>query len=193
MLQVYGLFLTVYQLSLTSRVFVQYDIQCHHYFSLVSAFRAIVPIHSGTYSHHHLFVFLTFKVVFPQPYHLESQSLAFMFIDTAHLTFTDLHLTSFSSPRHPMLITYSSLLFQILIFTTHDMVLRVCDTYFGHVCQAPYTQYSHVVHIGSLLWAHSFLYFRVVRPLLIFDIDIRVTFGDVLEGAQVLSVVSEAF
>ena len=33
----------------------------------------------------------------------------------------------------------------------------------------------------------------MVRPLLIFDIDLRVTFGDVLEGAWILSVAAEAF
>ena len=33
----------------------------------------------------------------------------------------------------------------------------------------------------------------MVRPLLTFDIDLRVTFGDVLEGAWILSVASEAF
>ena len=38
----------------------------------------------------------------------------------------------------------------------------------------------------------SFLYFRVVRLLLIFDIDLRVTFGDVLEGDCVLSVALKA-
>ena len=39
---------------------------------------------------------------------------------------------------------------------------------------------------------HSFLYFKVVRPLLIFDIDLRITFRDVLEGVWVLSVASNA-
>ena len=33
----------------------------------------------------------------------------------------------------------------------------------------------------------------MVRLLLIFDIDLRVTFGDVLEGAWILSVAAEAF
>ena len=47
-------------------------------------------------------------------------------------------------------------------------------------------------HKESLLDAFC-PYSRVVRPLLIFDIDLRITFGDVLEGARILSVVSEAF
>ena len=42
-------------------------------------------------------------------------------------------------------------------------------------------------------FGHSFLYSRVVRPLLIFDTDLRVIFADVLEGAWILSVAAEAF
>ena len=45
---------------------------------------------------------------------------------------------------------------------------------------------------GNLLWAHSFLYSKVVWPLLIFNIDLQVTFGDILEGAWVLSIALEA-
>ena len=43
------------------------------------------------------------------------------------------------------------------------------------------------------LCTHLFLCSSVVRPLLIFDIDFRVTFGDILEGAWILSIALEAF
>ncbi|KAL6348095.1 hypothetical protein AAG906_039250 [Vitis piasezkii] len=78
-----------------------------------------------------------------------------MFTGITHLAFMGLHLSSFSSPCYTVLIAHLSLLFQISFFTTHD--------------------------IDSLLWAHSFLYSKVVQPLLIYDMVFRVTFGDVLE------------
>ena len=81
-------------------------------FSLVLAFRAVVHIHLDTLNHH-LSVFLTSRVISPQLYHSESQSQAFVFIGIVHLAFTALHLSSFSSPCYPVLIAYSSPLFQI--------------------------------------------------------------------------------
>ena len=45
---------------------------------------------------------------FSQPYHSESQLLAFIFIGIAHLIFMILHLSSFSSPHYLVLISCSS-------------------------------------------------------------------------------------
>ena len=56
------------------------------------------------------FLLLTFRVIPPYPYHSESQSLAFTSTSITHLIFRVLHSPSFSSPRHPILIVYSSLL-----------------------------------------------------------------------------------
>ncbi|KAL6337996.1 hypothetical protein AAG906_007800 [Vitis piasezkii] len=83
-----------------------------------------------------------------------------MFIGIAHLAFMGLHLFSFSSPCYPVLIAYLSSLFQIPLFIAHDTVTFEFTTL-----------------------TSSFLYFRGVRPLVIFDMVFRVTFGDVLEGA----------
>ena len=142
---------------------------------------------------HHLYVFLTFRVISPQLYHLGSQFLVFIFTGIAHLTFMVLHLSSFSSPHYPVLIAYSSLFFHIFPSTTHDAILWVQGTYFGHVDGHPTPSILMWYTYKSLLWTHSFLYFRVVWLLLIFDIDPRVTFGDVLEGVWVFSVALEAF
>ena len=96
------------------------------------AFWAVIHIRSGTLSHH-LSLFLTFRAISPQMHCSESQSLAFIFTGITHLAFMVLHLSLFSSPRYPMLIAYSSLHFQISLFTAHDIVLWVHDTYFDHV------------------------------------------------------------
>ena len=100
------------------------------------AFRAVVHIRSSTLSHN-LSVFLTFRVIYPHPYHSVSQSQTFIFAGIAHIAFIGSRLSSFSSPYYPVFITYSSLLFQISISTAHDTVLRVQDTYFCHVIGYP--------------------------------------------------------
>ncbi|KAL6327108.1 hypothetical protein AAG906_014352 [Vitis piasezkii] len=71
----------------------------------------------------------------------------------------DLRLSSFSSPCHPVLIAYSSLSFHISFSLLMTM------------------SFEFTIRISF------FLFFRVVRLLLIFDVVFRVTFGDVLEGA----------
>ena len=129
------------------------------------------------------FLPLTFKVIPPYPYHSESQSLAFISTDITHLTFRVLYSPSLSSPHHPVLIAYSSLLVQIPPFTAHVMVLRGHATYIGHVVGHPTLGTFMSFHWGSLLRTRSLLYSRVVLPLLIFDTVFQVTFGDILEEA----------
>ena len=54
------------------------------------------------------FLFLAFRVIFPQPNHLESQLLTFIFTGITHLAFMILHSFSFSLPRYLVLIACSS-------------------------------------------------------------------------------------
>ena len=100
------------------------------------------------------FLFLAFKVIFPQPYHSESQLLAFIFTNIAHLTFTILHSSSFFSPHYLVLIACSSCfsrlpfplhMTQSFEFTTHISIMLLgalhlafsCSSYkavpFGHI------------------------------------------------------------
>ena len=64
---------------------------------------------------------------------------------------------------------------------------------FPHLVTPCLSHIHHVVHIGWSPLNAFCRYSRVVRPVLIFDIDLQVTFGDILEGAWILSVASEAF
>ena len=52
--------------------------------------------------------------------------------------------------------------------------------------------FSCISHKESPLDTFFFLYFKVVRPLLIFDIDLRVTFGNILKGVWIHSAALEA-
>ena len=127
---------------------------------------------------------VSFRVTIPRYSHsLALQILAFM----ASL------LLSFSSLCYPVLIAYSSLSFHISLLTIHDAVLRVHDTYFCHVVGHPILIIFMWFTQDSLLRAHSFPYFKVVRPLLILDMVFRVISGDVLEGTWILSVASDTF
>ena len=113
------------------------------FFSL--AFRVIVHTHSGIQSHYFFFL-LAFRAIFPQPYHLESQLLTLIFTGIAHLTFTILHTSSFSSPHYLVLITCSSCSSRL------PLPLHMTQSFehiFQSCCWTPYTQYSHVVYIGQ--------------------------------------------
>ena len=90
---------------LAFRAIVQLGIWCHCLF-LVLAFRVIVHTHSSILSHH-FFSLLSFKVISPQPCHLESLLQAFILIGIAYLVFTNLHASSFSSPHYFVLIASS--------------------------------------------------------------------------------------
>ena len=117
-----------------------------------------------------------------------------MFIGIARLTFMGLHLFSFSSSCYPVLITYLSSLFQILIFIAHDTMTFEFTTHtFVMMLGTPTLVIFMWFTKDGFLRAHSFLYFRVVRPLLILDMVFRVTFEDVLEEAWVHSAASKAF
>ena len=50
-----------------------------------------------------------------------------------------------------------------------------------------------VVHIGQSPLSAFLFVLQGGSTLLIFDIDLQVTFGDILEGAWILSVALEAF
>ena len=103
-------------LVLAFRAIIPFGIQCHHhFFFLVLAFRAIIYFgvqSHRTYPFRHLeppsFHVLKFKVVSPQLYHSESQSLTFILIGITHLALMGLHLSLFSSPRYLAVITCSS-------------------------------------------------------------------------------------
>ena len=86
---------------------------------------------------HYFYVFLTFRVISPQLYHLGSQFLV-SYIHW-HCIWPSWFCTypRFSSPRYLVFIAYSSLFFQISHSITHDTVLWVYDTYFGHVVMHP--------------------------------------------------------
>ena len=95
-------------------------------------FRAILILNFGVQSHHiypfrHLesspFRVLTFRVIPSHLYHSESQAPTFISTSIAHVAFMDLHLSSFSSPCHHVLIAYSSLSFHISLLTAYDDVL----------------------------------------------------------------------
>ena len=150
---------------------------------LILAFRAIVLIHSGTLSHHFLSSFLRSK----------SRSLAFIFTGIAHLTFIILHPSSLTSPCYPVLITYSSLLVQIpvplhmtqsLEFTTHTSIVLLRTLHLSFSCSS-----DRVVFFGRRLF-YALGRFDRHSSLICFFL---VTFGDVLEGAWVLSVASGHF
>ena len=165
-------------------------IRCHCH-SLVLAFKVVVHTHSSILSYHLSFL-LTFKVISPQPCHSKSQFLTFISTSIAYLTFMVLHSPSFSSPCYLVFITYSSCssrfplplhMTQSFEFATHISIMLI--RYLTLSIFMWFTQ-------SGLLWTHFVLYPKVVRPLLIFDIDLRVTFGDILEEVQILSVDSKA-
>ena len=93
-----------------SQAIVHFGIQSHRTYS----FRHLEsPSFCIFYIHSRLFLAVSFGVTV----------LAFMFTGTSQLTFMGLHLISFSSPRHPILIAYSSLPFQISLFTTLNILM----------------------------------------------------------------------
>ena len=102
-------------------------------------------------------LFLTFRVIYPKSYHSESQSLAFMSTVITHLTFKVLYSPSFSSPRHLMLITYSSFARPNSSFHRTRQGLLSSWHLLQSCCGAPCTWHSHIVHIGQSLSSIFFL------------------------------------
>ena len=97
-----------------------------------------------------------FRVISPQSYHSESQSLAFIFTGIAHLTFIILHPSSLTSPCYPVLIAYSSLLVQILVplhmtqsleFTKHTSIVLLGTLHLSFSCSS-----DRVVSFGRRLF-----------------------------------------
>ena len=101
------------------------------------------------YSFRHLespsFLFLVFRVIFPQPCHSQSWLLAFMFTGIAHLAFTILCSSSFSSPRYLVLIVCSSRSSRLLLplhmtqsieFTTHISITLLGTLHLAFSCSS---------------------------------------------------------
>ena len=101
-------------------------IRCHH-LSLVWHSEPLYIVRSGTLSPS--FCILTFRVIPPQLYHSESQSLVFISTSIAHIAFMASHLLSLFSPRYPVLISYSSLFFQfpssLLMTMSFEFTIRI--------------------------------------------------------------------
>ena len=102
--------MSFFLLEFRAIIYSSLGIQSH-----LSQFRRVVRFSFGVQSRcaiKHLespyFLLLVFKVIFPQPCHPQSWLLAFIFTSIAHLAFTILHSSSFSSPRFLVFIAYSS-------------------------------------------------------------------------------------
>ena len=141
------------QFDIQSHFFLHFSIQSHHIPSSwhsvsTSLFSFDVQSHCA-YSFQHfespLFLILAFKVIFPQPYHLESQLLAFIFTSIVHLAFTILHSSSFSLPCYLVLIACPSCSSRLLLplhmtqsfeFMTHISVMLLGTLHLVFSCSS---------------------------------------------------------
>ena len=178
-------FRAVVCLSLTFRVII--------FFSLT--FRAIMHTHSDILSYH-ISSSLAFKVIFPHPYHSESQLIAFIFTGIAHLAFTILHSSSFSSPHYLALIACSSCSFgpplplhmtQSFEFMTHISVMLLGTLHLAFSCS------SHkAIPFGHIL-SYTPRWFNCYSSLTLIFESLSETFQRVSESILQLQRHSESY
>ena len=139
-------------------------------------------------------MFLMIRVIPSHLYHSESQ------FPGIHIHW---HCTFLSSWLHtcshfPHLVTlclspirpcYSSFSFLLLMTMSSEFTIRI----FVMLLSTLHLLFPCGSHRTVSFRTHSLLYSRVIRPLLIFVMVFRVTFGDVLKGVWFLNVVFETF